>query len=171
MTSPSRMPEARRAEYLRNKDARRKAYDQAKDGLQYARRVIAQQTGLLVADVPIALAEAKIIQLRVARTVKEGQESKLYPIIREQYLRGRTTYQIAAEFGFERARVAAILKQAGIVLKRRPLCRHGHEMTAENAAFTEAGYRRCRKCAAESTRRNYRKRREATHHPVTGGEA
>lgn len=160
---PSRSPEARRAEYLRSRDSRLAYYarvkDELKDSPQYAKKVISQATGLAPDLIPDELAEAKLIQLRISRTVRAGQEAKLYPVICERYLQGMTTRQLAAEYGFERARISAILKQNGITPRRRPVCKNGHEMIPENSAFTAQGWRRCRKCARDNTRKHEMRKR------------
>jgi hypothetical protein len=104
--------------------------------------------------IPDELAEAKLAHLRALRALKEA----LPPVLVADYLAGATSYDLAEKYGVDRGRVTATLKAYGITMKRRHRCKHGHAFTAANTAFTAQGWRRCRKCACERTKRSHAKR-------------
>lgn len=161
MTFPSRSPERRRAEYERNIARTKRRYAEHKETPDYARMILARELGLPKQDVPTALVEARFRQIQLRRAIRDAEQERLYPKIRDKYLAGATVRELADEHGFDRGRVAGLLKDSGITPKRRPECRNGHAMTDENATYSPEGWRRCRKCACERTRRYELKKKQA----------
>lgn len=152
MTFPSRRPEARRAEYERNIETTRMRYERQKTTVGYARKILAQEARVPASEVPDELAQAKCLHLQIVRDVRSRERDELPPVLAKEYLEGKTTYQLAKEYGIDRGRVAAILTERGIKLKHRLVCKHGHSMTPENTAISSEGWRRCRKCQRARTK-------------------
>lgn len=51
--------------------------------------------------------------------------------LREAYLAGASTYQLAVDLGSQRHTIAAELKRSGVERRRRPLCREEVEQAAD----------------------------------------
>ncbi|WP_143066870.1 hypothetical protein [Sphingobium sp. YR768] len=154
MTYPSRTPEARRAEYLRNIEAVKRREARRKECIEYARRILAREIGCQQADVPIAMAEARFKQINLRRAIRSAQQDALYPAACGDYESGLTVRQIAEKYGFDRGRVTAILKAVGIIPKFRAYCKNGHEFSGSNLLISKEGFRRCRQCSRDNSARH-----------------
>lgn len=129
--------------------------------LEYARDILSQKTGIPRTMIPDDIVKAQFAAIKAKRAIRSAELEKAYPAVVNKYLAGATTYQLSEEFGFDRARISKILRDAGVSIKRRPFCPRGHEMTEANTAYTPQGCRRCRKCSCENSARHYRKKRGA----------
>lgn len=159
--SPSRTPEKRREAYLRQRDTVKRWEQARKERPDYARDILASELGLSRSEIPDDLVAARFQQIQLRRAVRDAQVSHVYPVVRARYLAGATVRDLAKEFGFDRDHVAQVITTGGIEIKRRPFCRNGHEMTEANTAYCGRGWRHCRKCACESTKRYYARRKAA----------
>ena len=164
MTPPSRTAEARRKAYLRNVGTVKAWAARRKDTVEYARRILASELGVRQTEVPIAMAEARLQQIKLRRAINDAERLNLYPSICVDYKNGLTVRQIAEKYSFDKARVSSILKASGIQPGFRTHCKNGHEFEGDNLRISKDGWRRCRQCGRDKAAR-YDMRRKGTLTP------
>ena len=109
----------------------------------------------------VALTRLSEVMLPVADAVTPGQRSQLMERMRDD---GESYSTISASLGVNRSTV-----RSALTYEPRPprppatTCKHGHDMSGENAYVRADGARVCRTCQRTSTREAMRRRRaEAT---------
>ena len=163
MTFPSRTPERRRQEYERNLATTIRWQQALKEKPAYARRILAAEMGVKASELPDDLVEARLEIIKLRRAIHSAECERIYPKIVKRYQAGEIAKDLAKEFRLDLQRVLNVLRDAGVEIKRRPFCIHGHAMDAENTRFSKEGWRYCAECSRQTARRSAQRKRAAAN--------